>query len=330
MQEPLDKPTRRSAAHLAVRPTLVILGSLNMDFVVQVPRLPGPGETTLGSGFTTIPGGKGGNQACAVGRIGKGSVQPRMIGRVGHDVFGDQLKASLLADEVDVAAVQPTQAQPSGVALIWVDKVGENSIVVAPGANHAIAPQEVEAFRSTMDGANYALFQLETPLDVVAETLRLARELGVRTILDPAPAQPLSRELLENVDLLTPNETEANLLLRRNATGIDPAEAREIASALRILGARAVILKLGNRGCYFFDGQTELFSPGFTVTAVDTTAAGDTFNGALAVALAEGQPIESALRFANAAAAISVTRRGAQSSIPLRNEVDEFLKSLAS
>jgi ribokinase len=253
-----------------------------------------------------------------------------MIGRVGYDVFGDQLKAGLFEDGVDVSAVHPTHSQPSGVALIWVDKLGENSIVVAPGANHEIAPHEVEAFRSTIEGASYALFQLETPLDVVAESLKLARGLGSRTVLDPAPAQPLSPELLENVDLLTPNETEANLLLGRTATEIDPAEAREIASALRALGARAVILKLGGRGCYFFDGQTELFSPGFAVAAVDTTAAGDTFNGALAVALAEGQPIESALRFANAAAAISVTRRGAQSSIPLRSEVDEFLKSLAS
>ncbi|HEX4807498.1 MAG TPA: ribokinase [Bryobacteraceae bacterium] len=301
-----------------------------MDFVVQVSKLPAPGETVLGSGFQMIPGGKGGNQACAAGRIGGGSLQAKMIGRVGYDLFADHLKASLAADGVDVSGVHATRSHPTGVALIWVDNVGQNSIVVASGANHAIAPRDVESFTAAFHGASTALFQLETPLAVVEAALQLARELEVRTILDPAPAQPLSRSLLHSVDILTPNETEACLLLGRDPVRIGTSDAPEIATALRSLGTRAVILKLGDQGCYYQDEHNEWSVPAFPVQAIDTTAAGDTFNGALAVALAESQPIELALRFANAASAISVTRRGAQLSVPKRGEVDAFLKSCAS
>ncbi len=311
-------------------PIITVLGSLNMDFVVRVDELPTPGETTLGRDFQMIPGGKGANQACAVGRIGAKTVEGYMIGRVGYDLFADQLKASLSAAGVDVSAVHSTKGQPTGVAMIWVDQRGQNSIVVASGANHAMTVTEVSGHRAVFQGARYALFQLEVPLPVVAAGLSVARQMAVRTILDPAPAQPLPADLLANVDVLTPNEQEANLLLGRPPGRIEENEYRRVAGALRGLGVRSVILKLGSRGALYFDGDVEIFQPVFAVDAVDATAAGDIFNGALAVGLAEGKPMQVALRFAAAAAAISVTRIGAQSSVPLRSEVEEFLRSRAS
>jgi ribokinase len=306
-------------------PVVAVVGSLNMDFVVTVPRLPAPGETVLGRDFQMIPGGKGANQACAAGKLGAGSVLTRMAGRVGYDLFADHLKASLAAAGVDVSAVHATKSQPTGVALIWVEESGQNAIVVASGANHAFHASEVEALRPVFRGAALALFQLETPLKTVEAALAVAREEGARTVLDPAPARPLARELLERVDLLTPNESEACLLLGRAPGRLTFEEAPEVAAALLAMGPRAVILKLGELGCYFADAERSLASPGFAVEARDTTAAGDTFNGALAVALAEGMALERALEFANAAAALSVTRLGAQASIPTRVEVNAFL-----
>jgi ribokinase len=305
--------------------SVVVVGSLNMDFVVAVDRLPAPGETVLGRDFQMIPGGKGANQACATGKLGANSVAVRMVGRVGYDMFADHLKASLAAAGVDVSAVHATRAQPTGVALIWVEQSGQNSIVVASGANHALAASEVEAMRAVFRGARFVLFQLESPLDTVAAALKLARAEGARTILDPAPAQPLPVDLLADVDILTPNETEALLLLGRPPGRVAPSDAPALARALRELGPSAVLLKLGEHGCFYCDGERELESPGFPVTARDTTAAGDTFNAALAVALAEDRAMPAALRFANAAAAISVTRMGAQASVPSRAEVDALL-----
>lgn len=308
-----------------MNPVVAVVGSLNMDFVVTVPRLPAPGETVLGRDFQMIPGGKGANQACAAGKLGAGSVLTRMAGRVGYDLFADHLKASLAAAGVDVSAVHATKSQPTGVALIWVEESGQNAIVVASGANHAFHASEVEALRPVFRGAALALFQLETPLRTVEAALAVAREEGARTMLDPAPARPLARELLERVDLLTPNESEACLLLGRAPGRLTFEEAPEVAAALLAMGPRAVILKLGELGCYYADAERSLASPGFAVEARDTTAAGDTFNGALAVALAEGMALERALEFANAAAALSVTRLGAQASIPTRAEVNAFL-----
>jgi ribokinase len=311
-------------------PHIVIVGSLNMDFVVRVPELPAPGETTLGSNFQMIPGGKGANQACAVGRTGGKVTQGVMIGRVGTDLFADHLKASLSAAGLDVSAVHTNRSTPTGVALIWVDQKGQNSIVVAPGANHDWEPAALACLRSMFQGARYALFQLESPIAVVKEGLSLARQMGARTILDPAPAQILTADILANVDVLTPNETEACILLGRKPSRIDLIECRQVAGALRALGVRSVVLKLGDRGAVYFDGDTEIHQPAYPVRAVDSTAAGDVFNGALAVALAEGKSRSFAMRFASAAAAISVTRPGAQSSVPLRNEVEEFLRSRES
>jgi ribokinase len=308
-----------------MRPQIVVLGSLNMDFVVRVPHLPIPGETVLGHGFQTLPGGKGANQACAAGRAGGSHVGVSMLGRVGYDVFGDQLKDSLAAAGVDVSGVHATHDQPTGVALIWVDATGQNSIVVASGANHAMSPEETAAMRKSFEGARFALFQLETPLAAVESALRLACEEGVRTILDPAPAQPLSNELLSLVDLLTPNESEALTLLGRAPERVGLDQAQSLSEALLVLGPRAVVLKLGDRGCYYWDGKTALHQPAFHVDAVDSTAAGDTFNGALAVALAREPDIAGALRFANAAAALSVTKVGAQASIPNLDEIEYFV-----
>jgi ribokinase len=210
--------------------------------------------------------------------------------------------------------------------LIWVDRAGQNSIVVASGANGELAATDVEAMRGVFRGARLALFQLESPLDTVAGALELARAESIETILDPAPAQALPAAVLQRVDILTPNESEALRLLGRPLARVSPSEAVEMAEALRRMGPKTVIIKLGDQGCLAHDGITARHVPCFPVDVKDTTAAGDTFNAGLAVALAEGAPLEHALRFASAAAAISVTRLGAQASAPARLEVDAFLE----
>ncbi len=312
-----------------MKSAIAVLGSLNMDFVVSVEHLPAPGQTVLGRDFQMIPGGKGANQACAAGKLAGPGISVRMAGRVGYDVFADHLKASLSAAGVDVSHVYATRSHPTGVALIWVEGSGQNSIVVASGANHAIAATDAAALRPVFRDAGIALFQLETPLPAVVAALKLAREENCMTILDPAPAQPLSAELLTLVDVITPNESEACLLLDRPASRLCAADAPEVARSLCARGPRAIVVKLGEEGCYYLDSSTAFHVPGFRVTPRDTTAAGDTFNGGLAVALAEGRSLPDALRFANAAAAISVTRAGAQASIPTRAETDAFLAQTA-
>ncbi|MBI5282250.1 MAG: ribokinase [Candidatus Solibacter usitatus] len=303
---------------------LVVTGSLNMDFVVQVDRLPSPGETVLGSGFQMIPGGKGANQACAAGKLAA-HVAVRMIGRAGADPFAGHLRSSLAQAGVEVSAVRDSPNLPTGVALIWVERSGQNSIVVASGANLELSSDDIDSARLAFTGARYALFQLESPLPTVEHALAVAHAAGARTILDPAPARLLPPSLLSQVDILTPNESEACILLGRNPTGVTFQDARQIAAALHALGPREVVLKLGSQGCYYSGPGLTLGVEGFPVEAIDTTAAGDTFNAALAVALSEDLPLHEALRFANAAAAISVTRLGAQASAPSRAEVDAFL-----
>jgi ribokinase len=308
-----------------MNPAIVVVGSLNMDFVVTVDRVPAPGETVIGRDFQMIPGGKGANQACAAAKLAGSGVSVRMIGRVGYDLFADHLKASLSAAGVDVTMVHATKAQPTGVALIWVDRDGQNSIVVASGANYELSPSDAGAMRPVFRGAKFVLFQLETPLNTVEVALTAAREEGTRTILDPAPGRSLSKKLLSQVDVLTPNESEACLLLGRPIERVSPESAPRLAQQLRKLGPETIILKLGEQGCYYLDSDGAQHVPGYRVYVRDSTAAGDTFNAALAVALTEGQPLSEALPFANAAAAISVTRLGAQASVPSRHEVEEFL-----
>lgn len=310
-----------------MKPIVVVVGSLNMDFVVRVARPPSPGETVFGQTFQMVPGGKGANQACAAGKLGGSSVTVRMIGRVGYDVFADHLKASLSAAAVDVSAVHAAKSQPTGIAFIWVDASGQNSIVVAPGANMELAAADVEAMRKVFRGGRIALFQLETPIATVAAALELAKAEGLQTILDPSPAQVLPRGLLEHVDILTPNETEGLGLLGRTAARIGAEEALPIAAGLQRLGPQTVVLKLGDQGCFWLSAAGYGHLPCFPVEPRDTTAAGDVFNAALAIALAEERDLNGALRFANAAAAISVTRQGAQTSVPSRREVDGLLTS---
>ena len=298
--------------------SIVVVGSLNMDFVAQVERLPLPGETVLGGGFRTIPGGKGANQACAAGRLG-GRV--RMVGRVGDDESGEQLRESLRAAGVDVSAVQSTAGTPSGVALIVVQTNGQNQIVVAGGANGLLTPSDVESALGDAEGG-YLLLQLETPIETVIAAAAMGRRRGMTVILDPAPACALPATLLECIDMLTPNETEALVLLGRRAATVSLEHAPDVARALRDLGAGTVIVKLGKNGAFLSSASEHRHFAAPKVNVVDATAAGDTFNGALAVALAEGKGVGDAIAFANAAAAMSVTRLGAQSSIPARAEVD--------
>lgn len=299
---------------------ILVAGSLNMDFVAVVPHLPAPGETILGSDFKMLPGGKGANQANAAGRLG-GRVS--MAGAVGTDVFGNQLRFSLQASKVDCSLLTSKSNVSTGVALIGVEHGGQNTIIVASGANALFDESDAEALRPSLREAGFLLLQLESPLATIERLATLAVKLKTRVILDPAPAQPLPASLLRNVDILTPNESEALMLLGETPRRISRDEAPLLADRLMDLGVKHVVLKLGDQGC-FYAGE---FLPAFPVQAVDATAAGDTFNGALAVALAEGQPMPFALRFANAAAAISVTRLGAQASQPQRTEVDALLAS---
>jgi len=271
----------------------------------------------LGGGFATLPGGKGANQACAAARLG-GRV--RMVGRVGDDVFGSELRRGLAAEGVDAQAVLVSEATPSGVALICVESSGQNQIVVASGANARLTPGDVAAgLAGVPDGL--LLLQLESPLETVEHAATLAARRGLRVVLDPAPACALSGSLLSSIWCLTPNESEAMTLLGRPAGAVSLADAPEAARELRLRGPRVLILKLGARGAWVDDESGGRHFPAPKVEAVDATAAGDTFNGALAVALAEDRALDDAVAFANAAAALSVTRRGAQASIPSRHEV---------
>ena len=304
---------------------IVVVGSSNTDMIIKLDRIPRPGETILGGKFVTAPGGKGANQAVAAARAG-GRVS--FIARVGRDVFGDQSVAGFARDGIDVEHIGRDKTAPSGVALIFVAKDGENSIAVASGANGCLSPADVKKARKTIASAAALVMQLETPLATVQAAAEIAAKAGVSVILNPAPAQPLPDELLRVVSILTPNETEAELL-----TGIkvhDEASAGQAADRLLARGVQTVIITLGQRGAFVATAGLRKLIRGFPMQAVDTTAAGDVFNGALAVALAEGQTLDQAVRFANAAGAISVTRMGAQPSAPKRKEIDKLAGSADS
>ncbi len=300
-----------------MKPSLVVVGSSNTDMIIRLPR---PGETLLGGAYALAAGGKGANQAVAAARAG-GRVT--FIARVGRDLFGDQALAGFRRDGLDVRFVRRDRTEPSGVALIFVARNGENCIAVAAGANARLAPADVRKARAAIAQASSVVLQLETPLEAVQAAAELAGRTGVRVILNPAPARPLPDTLLRRVAILTPNETEAERL-----TGVrvrDAASAAKAADRLLARGVRTVILTLGARGAFMAGPELRRLVPGFKVRAVDTTAAGDVFNGALAVALGEGRPLLEAVRFAHAAAAISVTRPGAQPSAPRRAEIERFL-----
>jgi ribokinase len=307
---------------------VVVVGSINLDLVAFAPSIARAGETRAGSTFQTFPGGKGANQAVAAARVG---ASVSMVGKVGSDAFGEQLRANLQSSGVDIEAVAVAPG-PSGVALITTDQQGQNAITVIAGANALVVPADLDQNIDVIRGADVLLSQLELPLETVIYLSDIARREHIPLVLDPAPASPVPSALLNNVAWLTPNETEACSLLGDAGQQISDDDVPRFAEALLKLGSRNVILKLGDRGCFLAlsDGTRERI-PAYPVRAVDSTAAGDAFNGAFAAALLDGRsPIESA-RYASAVAAISVTRNGAQPSMPTRAEVEQFLgQELAS
>ncbi len=300
---------------------IVVFGSINMDLVVRTPRLPVAGETLTGHSFFTAPGGKGANQAVAGARLGAAT---RMIGRVGDDVFGAALCDGLRADNVNIAGVLAQPGISSGTAVIAVNDAAENTIIVVPGANGQVGAEDLVRLDAALVGTSALLLQLEVPLAAVINAAQLARQRGVTVILDPAPAQPLPDALYRAADIITPNETEAAALVGFAIDGEDAAE--HAAQALLARGVRQVIIKLGGRGAYWHDGAKGSFVPAFQVSAADTVAAGDAFNGGLAAALDTGIPLAEALRWGMAAGALSTTKAGAQPSLPTRDDVLALLE----
>ena len=301
---------------------IVVVGSSNTDMIIKVPHVPVPGETIIGGKFSTAAGGKGANQAVAAARAG-GDVT--FIARLGDDMFGQQAKDGFVKDNINVDHVLTDKDAPSGVALIFVGEDGENSIAVASGANANLSPSDVQAASDAISSADILVMQLETPLETVLKAASIASKNGVKVILNPAPAQKLSDDILSHVSILTPNESEAELL-----TGIKVETERDVAAvadALMAKGIETVIVTMGPKGAFVATADSKEVIPGFSVKAVDATAAGDVFNGTLAVAVAEGRPLKEAVTFANAAAALSVTKLGAQPSAPTREEIDKFLNS---
>ena len=305
--------------------SVLVVGSSNTDMIVKAARIPKPGETILGGEFATCAGGKGANQAVAAARAG---AKVTFIGCVGLDMFGERAVVGLKAEGINVGYVVREKSRPSGVALIVVSSRGENSIAVASGANANLCPADLRKARSAFRDAKVVLLQLETPLETVRVAAEMANEAGVPVILNPAPAQPLPTALLKRVYLLTPNESEAEIL-----TGIrvrNESAATQAAAKLRARGVENVIITMGARGAFLATKNFRGLIRGRKVEAVDATAAGDVFNGALAVALAEGKSLIEAAHFANAAAAISVTRLGAQTSVPRRREIERLLGTKSS
>jgi len=295
---------------------IVVVGSINMDLVARTPRIPLAGETLIGTGFDTTPGGKGANQAVAAARLGH---PMSMLGAVGEDVFGNSLLENLRSTGVQTESVARVSG-PSGVAQIQVADNGQNSIIVVPGANAKVDPASIDRHQALIRSAGMVLCQLEIPMDTIRHTLELCALAQVPVMLDPAPAAPLPDAIWSRVAWLTPNETEAALYIGDNL------KVEDAAQRLLARGLKGVVLKRGSEGAYIatMDGLAE-WIPAFPVEAIDTVGAGDCFNGAFAVALVEGRDPIAAARFASAAAAISVTRRGAQASMPTRTEVNQFL-----
>lgn len=300
---------------------LVVLGSINADHILNLESFPTPGETVTGHHYQVAFGGKGANQAVAAGRSG---ADIAFIACTGDDDIGERVRHQLESDRIDVAPVRAVNDQSTGVALIFVNAEGENVIGIHAGANAALSVEQVEAEKTRIAGAQALLMQLESPLESVLAAAKIAHQHQTTVVLNPAPARDLPDELLSLIDIITPNETEAEKL-----TGIRVENDDDAAKAARVLhekGIGIVMITLGSRGVWVsHDGQGRRV-PGFKVQAVDTIAAGDTFNGAFVTALLEGTALDDAIRFAHAAAAIAVTRKGAQPSVPWREEIDEFLR----
>ncbi|MDD6152207.1 MAG: ribokinase [Bacteroidales bacterium] len=295
---------------------IVVVGSSNIDLTARMESLPRPGETIGGASILEAFGGKGANQAVSVGRLG-GDVS--FVTCVGGDSNGSRLIDSFRRDHIDTSGIKTADGVQTGMALIFLDSRAENCIAVAPGANNRLLPEDIDALEGLISDAEYLLIQLEIPEDTVLRSIEVARRHSVKVVLNPAPVRPLSDSLLSGLYLITPNETEAERL-----TGVGIESEEDAARAARFLlakGVENVIITLGRRGAYVCSDEFCGTIPARKVEAVDTTAAGDVFNGALVTALSEGRSLVEAVRFASAASAISVTRIGAQSSVPYRNEI---------
>lgn len=298
---------------------VIVFGSINMDLVAKVPRLPIPGETLIGDNFSTVPGGKGANQAVAVARLG---IRTAIVGRVGNDNFGKDLLQTLQADNVDTDGVSIEQAT-TGVAVIAVDARGENHIIVIPGANGNVGDEDVTRLVNLLPQATALLLQLEIPLPAVQKAAQAAQKAGVKVIFDPAPARNLPPEIYPLIDIITPNAVEAGQLVGFEVN--NPETAAQAADILRQRGVNTVIIKLGAQGVFCGTAKETFFTPAFSVQAVDTVAAGDAFNGGLAAALAQGYSLQQSILWGAAAGALSATKSGAQSSLPRSDEFDAFL-----
>jgi ribokinase len=301
-------------------PRIVVVGSVNTDMVVKGERLPGPGETVTGGQFVLAAGGKGANQAVAAARLG---ADVTLVAKVGRDVFGDQAIENFRREGIRTDCILRDPDNATGVALILVDNSGENLISVASGANHTLTPAEVEQAAERIRAADVLMLQLEIPMDAVCRAAQIAAEAGVPVMLDPAPAAPLPEGLLGNVTYLTPNESEAERLTAIAVT--DDATARRAAERLLAAGAHYAIVTLGSKGALLAAKENAGLIPTVPVNAVDSTAAGDAFNGGLAWALGSGLALEAAVHQACLVGALSATRLGAQPSLPTKEELDAFV-----
>ena len=299
------------------KPSITVIGSSNTDMVVMTSHFPAPGETILGGEFLMNAGGKGANQAVAAARSG-GRVS--FIGKVGSDIFGENAIENIKNEGIDVSGISTDPDAASGVAQIIVDKNGENSIVVAPGANLNLTRDDIDDAETQISRADILLMQLEIPVDTIIYAAKKAHSLGKKVILNPAPATELPDELFEYLYMITPNESETELLTGIKVT--DQSSAAKAAQVLKTRGVENVIITMGSQGAFVFTDEVEQIVPAFEVQAVDTTAAGDCFNGALAVGLGRGMDMIESVRYANRAASIAVTRAGAQVSMPYREEVE--------
>ncbi|AFZ43042.1 ribokinase [Halothece sp. PCC 7418] len=300
---------------------IVVFGSLNMDLLAKTSRLPLAGETITGDKFQMIPGGKGANQAIAVSRLG---IPCRMVGRVGKDSFGETLLQSLQDNDVDTTGVLVEESAHTGVAMITVNEQGENQIIVIPEANGNLDESDVERLRPHLEGAQFLLMQLEIPIAVVGAAAELARSLGIKVILDPAPAQELPFPLYSNIDIITPNALEAEILVGFPVTDTDSAQ--QAATQLQSQGVNTVMITLGKQGVYCAHGEESFFVPAFDIEPIiDTVAAGDAFNGGLAVALCGGMNLQRSIICGSAAGALTVTKAGAQSALPNYERLYKFL-----
>lgn len=303
-------------------PDIIVIGSINIDLVIQVPRFPDPGETISGSDLSLIPGGKGANQAVACARQ---EIKTGMIGKVGDDVFGVDLLESLKKNQVDTRGVKIEKNTSTGCALIPVASDGENSIILSPGANRKISPEDIQAAADQIEEAKFLLLQLEIPLETVLTAAQTAHKLGLQVILNPAPAAVLPAELLRMIDYLIPNQTELELISGESIQ--DLPTTRQAASHLFEMGVKNLIVTLGEDGALLVNRDQNLLIPGYPVQAVDTTAAGDSFIGGLAASLIQNYSLPEAVDRANLCGALAATKPGAQPSIPTLKELENFKKS---